>query len=92
MTESPDQGRSFAERILAEIRAMNEEIRTLRQFASILGLAPEGKQESYMEATMRLFGLLVAGTEETHRRLESLQATLLDPRLTAALRSAILDA
>ena len=86
-----DPGRSFAERILTELRELREETPTLRRFAALLGTPPQGQTDSFMTAVTRLLHNLTTATEETHRRLEALHTTVTDPRMTAALRMAIVE-
>lgn len=91
-----DPGRSFAERILSEMKGMRQEMDTLTMQVSILNecagllLRPwDEENESPVQAIMRLMGLLVSGTEETHRRLEAVTTTLIDGRMAAALRASM---
>lgn len=94
-----DPGRSFAERILGELQEIKAElllvtrdVGVLHECATLL-LRPmhEKDQDSPLQAMMRLMHLLVAGTEETHKKLEAMNSALFDQRMNAALRAAILD-
>ena len=87
---TPAEARSLAQMILDELQEIRQEVASLHQFANLLG-EKGPNQESYMESTTRLLGLIVAGTEETHANLKSLHALMTTPGFTAAMRLAMHD-
>ena len=87
-------GRTFAERILAELQALRTELTTvtrevgvLNEVATLMLRPMNEREEGFATAAMRLLTLVVAGTEETHKRLEAMAAAMVDSRITTALRS-----
>ena len=84
------QAPSLGQTVLAEIQKIGDGVVILRDFADLLGKRGDDG-ENFLDVTIRLLSLLVAGTEETHRRLEVLHAKMLEPGFVRAMRLAILE-
>ena len=87
-TSTQSDGRTLAMGIFEELEGIRKELRTLREFANLLG-SKDPAGESFMDVTIRLLGLLIGGTEETHSSLRSLHGLMTSPAFASAMRSAI---
>jgi hypothetical protein len=75
--------------IAARLDSIDARLAKLDEFATLLAAPLAEGEPNYFDNMTRLLGLLVGGTEETHKSLRELHARLVEPGIARAIERAI---